>query len=201
MWLFFLKSTVMATNKVTQSILPSFAWTLWGTGVLVLAAVPFALLPPGGVQMDLGKPLLVLRFSILVEDPEFYLVVEQVACAFPVERYCLGAVEIYWGITTHCGVENGNPLLYSCLENHMGKGTWWPTVHGVAKSWTRLNDWLTHTHTHTHTLNHSLSRHSVGLDWKIPKNTLPVERSWKRCLVERYQGNIQPGERYWVGLS
>ena len=25
---------------------------------------------------------------------------------------------------------------YSCLENSMDRGTWWVTVHGVAKSWT-----------------------------------------------------------------
>ena len=31
------------------------------------------------------------------------------------------------------GEENGNPLQYSCLENSMGEGAWWATVHGVAK--------------------------------------------------------------------
>ena len=25
---------------------------------------------------------------------------------------------------------------YSCLENSMDRGSWWATVHGVAKSWT-----------------------------------------------------------------
>ena len=39
------------------------------------------------------------------------------------------------------GVENGNPLQYSCLVNSMDKGTWWATVHGITKSWTRLNDY------------------------------------------------------------
>ena len=38
------------------------------------------------------------------------------------------------------GEGNGNPLQYSCLENAMDGGTWWATVHGVAKSWTRLSD-------------------------------------------------------------
>ena len=38
------------------------------------------------------------------------------------------------------GEGNGNPLQYSCLENPMGGGAWWVTVHGVAKSRTRLND-------------------------------------------------------------
>ena len=38
------------------------------------------------------------------------------------------------------GVENGNPLQYSCLENPMGGGAWWATVHGATKSRTRLSD-------------------------------------------------------------
>ena len=29
--------------------------------------------------------------------------------------------------------EHGNPLQYSCLGNSMDRGTWWATVHGVAK--------------------------------------------------------------------
>ena len=31
-----------------------------------------------------------------------------------------------------------NPLQYPCLENPMDRGAWWATVHGVAKSQTRL---------------------------------------------------------------
>ena len=38
------------------------------------------------------------------------------------------------------GVGNGNPLQYSYLENPMDRGAWWATVHGVAKSQTRLSD-------------------------------------------------------------
>ena len=34
------------------------------------------------------------------------------------------------------GEENDNPLQYSCLENPMGKGAWWATVHEVSKSQT-----------------------------------------------------------------
>ena len=29
--------------------------------------------------------------------------------------------------------EKGNPLQYSCLGNHMDRGAWWATVHGVTK--------------------------------------------------------------------
>ena len=35
---------------------------------------------------------------------------------------------------------NGNPLQYSCLDNPTDGGAWWATVHGVAKSQTRLSD-------------------------------------------------------------
>ena len=38
------------------------------------------------------------------------------------------------------GGGHGNPLQYSCLENSMDGGAWWATVHGVAKSRTRLSD-------------------------------------------------------------
>ena len=38
------------------------------------------------------------------------------------------------------GEGNGNPLQYSRLENPMDGGAWRATVHGVAKSQTRLSD-------------------------------------------------------------
>ena len=41
------------------------------------------------------------------------------------------------------GEGNGNPLQYSCLVNLMVKGAWQGSVHGVKKSWIRLN---VHTH-------------------------------------------------------
>ena len=42
------------------------------------------------------------------------------------------------------GVGKGYPLQYSCLENSMDGGAWRATVHGVAKSRTRLSNWDTH---------------------------------------------------------
>ena len=36
------------------------------------------------------------------------------------------------------GGGHGNPFQCSFLENPMGRGPWWATVHRVAKSWTRL---------------------------------------------------------------
>ena len=38
------------------------------------------------------------------------------------------------------GEGNCNPLQYSCLGNPMDRGAEWATVHGVAKSQTRLSD-------------------------------------------------------------
>ena len=43
------------------------------------------------------------------------------------------------------GGEHGNPLRCSCLENPMNRGTSRATVHGVAKSQTRLKQLGTHT--------------------------------------------------------
>ena len=43
-------------------------------------------------------------------------------------------------LTHEVGEGNGTPLQYSCLENPMDGGAWWATVHGVAKSRTRLSD-------------------------------------------------------------
>ena len=42
------------------------------------------------------------------------------------------------------GERNGNPLQYSCLGNPIDRGAWRVTVHGVAKSQTRLNKQHTH---------------------------------------------------------
>ena len=51
----------------------------------------------------------------------------------------------------YLGIGNGNPLQYSCLEISMEREAWWVTVHGAAKSQTRVSE---HTHTHTHTYAH-----------------------------------------------
>ena len=54
------------------------------------------------------------------------------------------------GLGRFPGEGHGNLLQYSCLENPMGRGAWWATVPGVAKSRTRLSD-LASTHVPTHT--------------------------------------------------
>ena len=64
------------------------------------------------------------------------------------------------------GEGDGTPLQYSCLENPMGRGTWWAAVHGVAKSRTWLSD-FTFTF-HFHALEKEMATHSSVLAWRIP---------------------------------
>ena len=44
------------------------------------------------------------------------------------------------GLGRSPGEGNGCPLQYSCSENSMNRGAWRATVHGVAKSRTRLSN-------------------------------------------------------------
>ena len=50
------------------------------------------------------------------------------------------------GLGRSSGEGNGNPPQCSCLENPMDRGACWATVHGVAKSQTRLSDGTTVLH-------------------------------------------------------
>ena len=57
-----------------------------------------------------------------------------------------------WGIqgarNDMCGLHNGTPLQYSCLENPMDGGAWKVAVHGVSKSQTRLSNFTFTFHFH-----------------------------------------------------
>ena len=71
--------------------------------------------------------------ALMVKNPHVNVGDARAVCSIP-------------GLGRSPGEGNGKPLQYSCLENSMGRGTWHATVHGVAKSRTRLN---MHTHTHS----------------------------------------------------
>ena len=43
------------------------------------------------------------------------------------------------------GGGHGDPLQYSCLDNPMGRGTWWVMVQRVAKGQTQLKWFKRHT--------------------------------------------------------
>ena len=51
-----------------------------------------------------------------------------------------GDPDLIPGSGRYPGGGNGSPLQYSCLGNAIEKGAWQATVHGVAKSRTRLSD-------------------------------------------------------------
>ena len=72
------------------------------------------------------------------------------------------------GLGRSPGEGNGSPLQYSCLENPMDGGAWWATVHGVAKSQTRLSD-FTSLHTQKQ------GRHHCPLVTPPYKMTIPCE--------------------------
>ena len=69
------------------------------------------------------------------------------------------------------GEGKGTPLQYRCPENPMDGGAWWATVHGVAKSQTRLSD-FTFTF-HFHALEKEMATHSNVLAWRIPWTEKP----------------------------
>ena len=64
------------------------------------------------------------------------------------------------------GESNGTPPQDSCLENPMDGGAWYPAVHGVTKSQTRVSI-FTFTF-HFHALEKEMATHSSVLAWRIP---------------------------------
>ena len=74
------------------------------------------------------------------------LLLPSILCSFPgdpggKESACnTGDLGSAPGLGRSPGEGNGNPLLYSCLKNPMGRGVWRPTVRGVTKSQTRLSN-------------------------------------------------------------
>ena len=93
------------------------------------------------------------------------------------------------------GEGNGNPLQYSGLENPMDRGAWQAAVHGVTKSWTRLND-FTFTF-HFHALQKEMATHSSVLAWRIPgtgePGGLPSMGSQSRTRLKRLSSSSSSG--------
>ena len=62
------------------------------------------------------------------------------------QRTCLPKQEVQetlvWSLGRSPGIGNGKLLQYSCLDNPGDRRAWWAIVHGVAKSGTRLSDWV-----------------------------------------------------------
>ena len=69
-------------------------------------------------------------------------------------------------LTPFPDLRHSQPLQYSCLTNPMDRGAWWATVHGVARSRTRLSNFpFTF---HFHALEKEMATHSSVLAWRIP---------------------------------
>ena len=65
------------------------------------------------------------------------------------------------GLGRFPGERNGNPPLYSCLENSMDRGSWRDIVHGVSKELGRTERPCACAHTHTHITSLSLSLRDI----------------------------------------
>ena len=59
-----------------------------------------------------------------------------------------------------------HPAYLTYMQNPMDGGAWWTAVHGVARSWTRLNDFTFAFHFHA--LEKEMATHSSVLAWRIP---------------------------------
>ena len=86
-----------------------------------------------GTTEEIGNYLLLLGISFLLAD---------LPCSSDGKEsdYNTGDPASILGSGRSSGEGNGKPLWYSCLENPMERRAWRETVHGVAKSRTRLND-------------------------------------------------------------
>ena len=54
------------------------------------------------------------------------------------ESVSAGEVDLIPGSRKFPGERHGNPLQYSCFGNHIDRGTWLATAHGVPKNQTKL---------------------------------------------------------------
>ena len=85
------------------------------------------------------------------------------------------------GLGRSPGEGNGCLLQYSYLENPIGRGTWWATVHGVTKSRT----WLSDQQTQWQPLNDGVQGHTAevwlqrpGSPGRVNTTSSPVPLSW-----------------------
>ena len=85
----------------------------------------------------------------------------------------------------------GNPLQYSCLENPLDGGAWWATVHGVAKSRTRLSN-FTFTFKHYQKANTQISTiksqlnfkyYHKGNNKKVKANIYSIIEMWSSAYI------------------
>ena len=93
------------------------------------------MLSPMAYKQNIPGPVMPF-FSLCVEDCKGFPASS--AAKNPPAR--AGDMALISGSGRALGEGNGNPLQYFCPENPMDGGAWWVTVHGLAKSRTRLGD-------------------------------------------------------------
>ena len=91
-----------------------------------------------------------------------------------------GDLNLIPGSGRSSGEGNGYSLQSSCLENSMDRGAWWATVHGIAKSQTRLSDW------HTHICIEVYNTHTC-IFWIVMRNVFPTVGYNKSISYEKYR--------------
>ena len=122
-------------------------WDLWWAGSTV------------GLYLDTTD-------ALLINLGAGYIIVFTLGKVIKLYRYnfCTSLHVILWE-------GNGTPLQHSCLKNPMDRGAWWASVHGVAKSRTRLSDFpFTF---HFPALEKEMATHSSVLTWRIPGTGKP----------------------------
>ena len=120
---------------------------------------------PGRQQAEKSQTLVLKTYRILRFQGKK---TQKAVCACPPTPTSSGEAgwAFCWSVTQPSGEGDGTPLQYSCLENPMGRGGWWATVHRITRSRTRLND-FTFTF-HFHALEKEMATHSNVLAWRIP---------------------------------
>ena len=92
--------------------------------------------------------------------------------SFPREFIDLSSINFFFFPSPFpAGEGNGTLLQYSCLESPMDGGAWKATVHGIARSQTRLSD-FTFTF-HFRVLEKEMATHSSVLAWRVPETGEP----------------------------
>ena len=95
------------------------------------------------VEMPISLSLLSITFSITHDAScGWGLFLGSLFCSTSLlDHLSFSPKVLFYYILMYPGEEKGNPIQYSCLENPVDGGIWWATVHGVAKSQTRLSNW------------------------------------------------------------
>ena len=117
---------------LSRNISSQWSWVSWFSCWDWLTPVEQG--PRGGnPQTRLGVIAMSLALKKNASASQVVLVVKSP----PANAGDLRDVGSFPGLGRSPGGGHGNPLLYSCLENSMGRGTWWASVHRVVKSWAR----------------------------------------------------------------